>query len=73
VGVRSHGEEERRARLGWTAAVLALCMQACTVHYWGAMHSFFYFMLGLGAWMVSISRHPMRLGDAARPAAMRLF
>jgi hypothetical protein len=43
--------ERWQARFGWTAAVLALCMQAFTVHYWGAMHSVFFFVLGLGAWL----------------------
>jgi hypothetical protein len=38
-------------RFGWTAAVLALCLQAFTVHYWGSMHSLFFFILGMGAWM----------------------
>ncbi len=43
--------ERWRARYGWTAAVLALCFQAFTVHYWGSMHSLFFFLLGMGAWM----------------------
>ena len=43
--------ERWQTRFGWTVAVLALCMQALTTHYWGAMHSFFFFVLGLGAWM----------------------
>ena len=43
--------ERWKARFGWTAAVLALCMQAFTVHYWGAMHGVFFFVLGLGAWL----------------------
>jgi hypothetical protein len=65
--------QRRRMRLGWTVAVLALCMQAFTVHYWGAMNSFFFFILGLGAWM-SDSRSGLRpkairrrsVGDLAR-------
>jgi hypothetical protein len=43
--------ERRRARLGWAVAVLSLCVQAFTVHYWGAMQSFFFFVLGLGVWL----------------------
>jgi hypothetical protein len=43
--------ERWQARLGWSFAVLGLCLQAFTVHYWGAMHAFFFFLLGLGAWM----------------------
>jgi len=44
-------------RFAWTAAVLSLCLQAFTVHYWGAMHSFFFFVLGLGAWMAEGNRY----------------
>jgi hypothetical protein len=54
VHERPAGAESRRrwlARFGWTVAVIALCFQAFTVHYWGAMHAVFYFVLGLGAWV----------------------
>jgi len=44
-------KERWQTRFGWTVAVLAVCVQGLTVHYWGAMHSFFFFVLGLGAWM----------------------
>jgi hypothetical protein len=64
---RVHGqpqaESETRqtwqARFGWTATVLALCFQAFTVHYWGAMHAVFFFVLGLGAWLTdsSVAEH----------------
>jgi hypothetical protein len=58
------GESKERwaARFGWTAAVLALCLQAFTVHYWGSMNAFFFFVLGLGAWMTE------RAGDQEAPA-----
>jgi hypothetical protein len=55
--VRVHGKpgQETRdrwtARFGWTATLLALMLQAFTVHYWGSMNSLFFFLLGLGAWM----------------------
>jgi hypothetical protein len=50
---RAESVERWRMRFAWTAAVLALCLQAFTVHYWGAMHSFFFFVLGSGAWMAN--------------------
>jgi hypothetical protein len=50
-GADAETRERWKARFGWTAAVLALCMQAFTVHYWGAMHGVFFFVLGLGAWL----------------------
>lgn len=40
-----------QTRFGWNVAVFSLCVQGLTVHYWGAMHAFFFFVLGLGAWM----------------------
>lgn len=43
--------ERLRARFGWTVMVFVLAFQAFTVHYWGGMNSFFFFVLGLGAWM----------------------
>jgi len=54
VHARTGARETRerwQARFGWTAAVLALSFQAFTVHYWGSMHSLFFFILGMGAWM----------------------
>jgi hypothetical protein len=48
--------ERWQTRYAWTAGVLALCLMAFTVHYWGAMHSFFFFILGSGAWMVDMPR-----------------
>jgi uncharacterized protein with PQ loop repeat len=50
----------RPMRVGWTAAILVLCVQAFTVHYWGSMHSFFFFVVGLGAWMTDSKGGPTR-------------
>ena len=44
-------QQWQRVRLGWTVALLAISLQAFTVHYWGAMNSFFFFLVGMGAWM----------------------
>lgn len=56
------------ARYGWTATMLALALQAFTVHYWGSMNSLFFFLVGLGAW-VTDSRDGLVTADTARPAA----
>ena len=61
--------ERWQARYGWTAAVLALCFQAFTVHYWGSMHSLFFFILGMGAWMSDSRNGLVRDGD--KPAAAK--
>ena len=47
----SETRERWQTRFGWMAAVLALCLQAFTVHYWGPMYAVFFFVLGLGAWL----------------------
>jgi hypothetical protein len=62
--------ERWQARFGWTAAVLALCLQAFTVHYWGSMHSLFFFILGMGAWMTDSRNGLVRAGD--KPAAAKV-
>lgn len=55
--------ERWQCRFGWTAAVLGLCLQAFTVHYWGSMHSLFFFILGMGAWMTDSRNGLVALGD----------
>jgi hypothetical protein len=65
-------DERRRARFGWTVALLALCLQAFTVHYWGAMNSFFFFVLGLGAW-ISDSRNGLAPEAVAEPRTKRVL
>ena len=69
----SESKERWAARLGWTVAVLALCLQAFTVHYWGSMNSFFFFILGMGAWMTdatSASKALARRPDTALRSAL---
>jgi hypothetical protein len=73
VHARTPGLRETRerwlCRFGWTAAVLALCMQAFTVHYWGAMHSLFFFILGMGAWMSDSRYGLVKALDRPAPAS----
>jgi hypothetical protein len=73
VHARTPGMRETRerwlCRFGWTAAVLALCMQAFTVHYWGAMHSLFFFVLGMGAWMSDSRYGLVKTLDKPAPAS----
>ncbi len=64
-----HETRERwQCRFGWTAAILGLCLQAFTVHYWGSMHSMFFFLLGMGAWMADSSYGLVPVGTAKKPA-----
>jgi hypothetical protein len=67
----------QRMRLGWTVAVFAISLQAFTVHYWGAMNSFFFFLVGMGAWMTDTkvgvrvtSSHAKPKGHVRRPGRL---
>jgi hypothetical protein len=67
-GQRGYETRDRwTARFGWTATLLALTLQAFTVHYWGSMNSLFFFLLGLGAWMTDSGDGLLR--DDRKPAA----
>ncbi|MGE3065289.1 MAG: O-antigen ligase family protein [Hyphomicrobiaceae bacterium] len=39
------------ARFGWTSTLLVLSAQALTVHYWGQMYMFLFFVMGMGGWL----------------------
>ncbi|MEM9581330.1 MAG: O-antigen ligase family protein, partial [Pseudomonadota bacterium] len=39
-------------RLAWVFTFLGLSFTLCTVHVWGAMYSFTFFILGAGVWMM---------------------
>ena len=38
-------------KTGWTISLLALSLAACTVHYWNAIHAYFFVFLGMAGWM----------------------
>jgi O-antigen ligase len=78
----SETPQRRSARLAWTATMLALTVQAFTVHYWGSMDAFFFFLLGMGAWMAEsreglvpapgeADRQPAKPGVRARRGVLR--
>ena len=69
-GTDAETRERWKARFGWTTAVLALCMQAFTVHYWGAMYAVFFFVLGLGAWLTD-GEAPQSVTPPAKPQGRR--
>jgi len=41
---------------GWTMSVLALCLVGFTVHYWNVVHTFLFFVIGMGAVMADPDR-----------------
>lgn len=62
-GRRLHADRHvNRIALGWLMSLIALALIGCTVHYWNALHAYFFFFLGLGGWIADPTR-------AARMAA----
>lgn len=47
-GIENPDRDVRRLATGWMMSLIALCLIACTVHYWNALNAFFFFFLGLG-------------------------
>ncbi|MCB1528853.1 MAG: O-antigen ligase family protein [Hyphomicrobiaceae bacterium] len=45
-----------RIAMGWMMSLIALCLVGATVHYWNVLHSYFFFFIGLGAWMADPAR-----------------
>lgn len=47
----SRSGAERQAALSWLVALTAISLVACTVHFWNVLHSYYFFFLGLAAWL----------------------
>lgn len=43
--------EIRRVVIAWTFSMIAISLAGCTVHYWNNIHAYFFFLLGLMAWV----------------------
>jgi len=54
----SESPELQRLRLGWVISFLSLCLVAATVHLWNAGYVYFFFMLGMGVWMLRSNAYP---------------
>jgi hypothetical protein len=54
--VRIVDVREQRCRLGYTTSIVGIAFAATTVHLWGSAFTWFFFLLGAGAWMLH-SRH----------------
>ena len=44
----------------WMISILALVFVALTVHYWNAIHAYFFMLLGMGGWIADPLREPSR-------------
>ena len=61
----------RKLVIAWTFSVLAISLAGCTVHYWNNLHAYFFFMLGLMAWVgdTKLARKRAQVAAAARGKA----
>ncbi len=55
-----------RLRYAWAFTFVALCFSGITVHFWAAMHSYFFFVMGAGAW---IATRPQPQRPSGRPGS----
>lgn len=69
-GGRNKDVAVKRITRGWVMSLVALCLLACTVHYWNVTHAYFFFFLGMGAWLADPKRVKARskLGKALAAA-----
>jgi hypothetical protein len=53
VNAKRKGRERavRKAALGWSISFVAVAFTGFTVHYWDALHAYFFLLLGMGAWL----------------------
>jgi hypothetical protein len=42
-----------RYRMGWLATIIGLSVSGFTVHFWNAMFTYFFFLVGTGVWMTA--------------------
>jgi hypothetical protein len=64
-------KEIRRLVIAWTFSVLALSLAGCTVHYWNNLHAYFFFTLGMMAWVGDSKIARKRAHAFARIAAKK--
>lgn len=56
---RRHRHSDGQARkiaMGWMMSLIALSLVGATVHYWNVLHTYFFFFIGLGAWIADPTR-----------------
>ena len=57
--------QAQRIAMGWMMSLIALSLIGATVHYWNVLHAYFFFFIGLGAWIAD----PTRAAWQASPPA----
>ena len=61
-----------RLGTGWVISLAALVLVGCTVHYWNALTTYFFFFLGLGGVWADPIRMTARTGVTASPKRQQL-
>jgi hypothetical protein len=60
--------EINRFRMGWLAMIVGLSVSGFTVHFWNAMFTYFFFLIGTGVWMTKPVRKLPKILLAAQLA-----
>ena len=61
--------QAQKIAMGWMMSLIALSLVGATVHYWNVLHTFFFFFIGLGAWIADPSRAALASFGASTRAA----
>ncbi len=48
--------QAHKIAIGWMMSLIALSLVGVTVHYWNVLHAYFFFFIGLGAWIADPTR-----------------
>ncbi len=70
---RSPDRKESQIGRAWLIALLALSLMACTVHFWNALHAYFFFFLGIAGWMADPPRRARYRPKATQSLAAEPF
>lgn len=54
--IASRDTSRRLLARGWMISLVALCLVSTTVHLWNVVQCYFFFFIGLGAWMADLAR-----------------
>ena len=61
---------QMRIRMAWIIGIFALFIAGCTVHFWNALFSYYFFFLGTIVWLVTVPDKQLARTDS--PVAQRV-
>jgi len=67
-GIKNRDKGIKQLATGWMMSLIAVCLIACTVHYWNVLNAFFFFFIGLGGWLADPKKKSARSAAVARRA-----